>query len=93
MFGKGRLGTRRVLTIFSTNDPCFFPSFLQRNGLFIEWNHIRDLYNKLSTMATHSKGLSLVPKLKFEHVNLTSCSKMRVDLAAQVHGIISVVSM
>ena len=29
-------------------------------------------------------GLSLVPKLKYEHVYLTS-SKMRVDLAAQVY--------
>ena len=27
---------------------------------------------------------NLVPKLKFEHVRLTSFSKMRVDLAAQV---------
>jgi len=29
-------------------------------------------------------GLAMVPKLKYEHVNLTSFSKMRVDLAAQV---------
>ena len=29
-------------------------------------------------------GLSLVPKLKFEHINLSSFSRMRVDLAAQV---------
>ena len=29
-------------------------------------------------------GMSLLPKLKFEHVNLTNFSKMRVDLAAQV---------
>ena len=29
-------------------------------------------------------GLSLVPKLKYEHLHLTSYSKMRVDLAAQV---------
>ena len=35
-------------------------------------------------MATHSQGLSLVPKLKREHVQLTSFSRMRVDLAAQV---------
>ena len=30
-------------------------------------------------------GVSLVPKLKYEHIHLTSFSKMRVDLAAQVH--------
>lgn len=31
-----------------------------------------------------SNGLSLVPKLKYEHINLTSYSRMRVGLAAQV---------
>ena len=31
-----------------------------------------------------STGLSIVPKLKYEHVYLTSFSKMRVDLAAEV---------
>ena len=30
------------------------------------------------------EGTRLVTKLKFEHINLTSYSKMRVDLAAQV---------
>ena len=29
-------------------------------------------------------GLSLVLKLKYEHIHLTSFSRMRVDLAAQV---------
>ena len=29
-------------------------------------------------------GLALVPKLKYEHINLTSFSKMRVDFATQV---------
>ena len=29
-------------------------------------------------------GLALLPKLKYEHVHLSSFSKMRVDLAAQV---------
>lgn len=31
-----------------------------------------------------ASGLSILPKLKYEHVYLTSFSKMRVDLAAQV---------
>ena len=30
-------------------------------------------------------GLRKLPKLKYEHLHLTSFSKMRVDLAAQVH--------
>ena len=29
-------------------------------------------------------GVRMVPKLKLEHISLTSFSKMRVDLAAQV---------
>ena len=40
-----------------------------------------DLYHQDTAKPT---GLRLVPKLKYEHVNLTSFSKMRVDLAAQV---------
>ena len=31
-----------------------------------------------------SEGLALVKKLKYEHIHLSSYSKMRVDLAAQV---------
>ena len=30
-------------------------------------------------------GLRILPKIKYEHIRLTSFSKMRVDLAAQVH--------
>ena len=30
------------------------------------------------------QSLTIVPKLKYEHIFLTSFSKMRVDLAAQV---------
>ena len=56
----------------------------QVNGQFIEWKYLQDLYEKLSATAVSSHGLSLVPKLKREHVQLTSFSRMRVDLAAQV---------
>ena len=35
-------------------------------------------------MGTRSSGLYLISKLKFEHINLTPFSRMRVDLAAQV---------
>ena len=57
---------------------------MQVNDKTIEWKHLRDLYSKLTTMAVQSSGLSLLPKLKLEHVKLTSYSRMRVDLAAQV---------
>ena len=45
------------------------------------WKHLEQLY-ELDTKA--GKGLRLIPKLKYEHLNLTSFSKMRVDLATQV---------
>ena len=54
------------------------------NGQYIEWKQLQELYEKLSGMTVRSLGLSLVPKLKREHVWLTSFSRMRVDLAAQV---------
>lgn len=57
----------------------FASYFVQCNGKGIFWRHIIDLYSRNSVT-----GLSLVPKLKYEHVYLTSFSKMRVDLAAQV---------
>ena len=59
---------------------------MQKNGQFILWKHIRHLYEKMNGMAVQSKGLSLVPKVKMEHINLTSYSRMRVDLAAQVNS-------
>ena len=61
-----------------------FIILLQRHGLFILWKHVKNLYDKTSGMAVQSKGLSLLPKLKLEHIQLTSYSRMRVDLAAQV---------
>ena len=49
----------------------------------ISWKHLTDLYEKNRAQAPDA-GLALLPKLKYEHVHLTSYSKMRVDLAAQV---------
>lgn len=53
----------------------------QCNGKFILWNHLTNLYYQDTKNAM---GLRMLPKLKFEHISLTSFSKMRVDLAAQV---------
>ena len=47
----------------------------------ISWEHVKTLYERDKGKAT---GLAVVPKLKFEHINLTPFAKMRVDLAAQV---------
>ena len=54
------------------------------NGKEIHWNHLKSLYKRNSGAEREAVGLSLVPKLKYEHVHLTSFSKMCVDLAPQV---------
>ena len=46
--------------------------------------HIEQLYHMDSGTQSSTPGLSLVPKLKYEHIYLNSFAKMRVDLAAQV---------
>ena len=50
----------------------------------IEWCHMKELYEKITNVSIASNGISILPKLKQEHINLTSYSRMRVDLAAQV---------
>ena len=43
-----------------------------------------DLYAQDNDRGRVHPGLRKVPKLNCEHIHLTSFSKMRVDLAAQV---------
>lgn len=58
---------------------------LQCNGKEIAWSHLIQLYYANRSQSNQiNPGLALIPKLKYEHINLTSFSKMRVDLAAQV---------
>ena len=57
---------------------------VQIDGQGVYWKHVVDLVHKIQSTAIASGGLSLVPKLKQEHINLTSYSRMRVDLAARV---------
>ena len=54
---------------------------LQFNGKDISWRHIANLYMQDRRPGV---GLTLLPKLKLEHIRLNSFSKMRVDLATQV---------
>ena len=56
----------------------------QCNGKEIIWQHLIDVYKSGTGADRIAPGLSLVPKIKYEHIYLTSFSKMRVDLAAQV---------
>ena len=55
---------------------------VQSDGQTISWKHVTDLYHKDSGKQDTTPRLCLVPKLKYEHVHLTSFSKMQVDLAA-----------
>ena len=58
---------------------------MQNNGQYISWQHLVDLYHKHRGDGTTPRpGLSILHKIKMEHIQLTSYSKMRVDLAAQV---------
>lgn len=57
---------------------------MQCCGQKIDWRLIVKLCETNIGAVTSTPELSLVPKLKLEHVRLTNFSKMRVDLAAQV---------
>jgi hypothetical protein len=81
---------KRYIYVFSdpphlikTTRNCWFSKQrkLWNNGKYISWQHVKDFYDKDNGKCS---GLSMVPKLKYEHLYLTSFSKMRVDLAAQV---------
>ena len=49
------------------------------NGKYLVWDHIRHVFTE-----DLERPLHLLPRLKMEHIKLTSFSKMRVDYAAQV---------
>ena len=60
---------------------CVSPISLQINGKHISWHHLTQLYQKSTT----SSALTLLPKITWGHLHLSSYSRMRVDLAAQVN--------
>jgi hypothetical protein len=53
--------------------------YMWNNSQFLLWKYISDLY-----YSDLELGLHQLPKLTIEHVMLTSYSKMRINLAAQV---------
>ena len=55
---------------------------LQKGGQYISWKSIESLY--LTESATSTPGVRLCHKLTKDHVWLTSYTRMRVNLAAQV---------
>ena len=58
--------------------------YMQVNGKSIQWRHLVDLYERIQNTSVASQGLCILPKLRLK---LTSFSRMRVDLAAQVSSI------
>ena len=50
------------------------------------WQHLLRLYDAKNALGGKSQGLYLLKKLSMEHVHLTSYSRMRVNLAAQVNS-------
>ena len=80
--GTRLMTVRLVLLLYKMQ--LYMYEFIQVNDKTIEWKHLQELHDKLSSMAVQSSGLTLIPKLKREHLHLTSFSRMRVDLAAQV---------
>ena len=71
------------LHLASSHCVLFDALHIQCNGMDISWRHLTELYERNRSRAPDA-GLALLPKLKYEHLHLTSYSKMRVDLAAQV---------
>ena len=53
--------------------------YMWNNGLYVLWQHITSMVYE-----DFDSGLKLLPRLTYEHVNLTAYSVMRVNLAAQV---------
>ena len=73
----GLVTSRMIINILCDNNYYFN---VQKDGKHISWAHLTALYDK----SHFSSGLSLIPKLKKEHLHLNSYSRMRVNLAAQV---------
>ena len=53
-------------------------------GKQISWSKFEKLYQNDKRCGQQATGLHLVSKLKYEHIYLSSFSKMRVDHAAQI---------
>ncbi|KAL5489473.1 hypothetical protein EMCRGX_G018567 [Ephydatia muelleri] len=77
-------------SLYSISDPphlvktmrnCSMSRRLWCNEKDILWSHIQSLYE---TDTASMSGTRLLPKLQYQHISLTSFSKMCVDLAAQV---------
>ena len=74
-FARGKLWVRIKWACIH----CSYDVLLQCNGYSIDWQLVVKLYYRNAGAQTTTPGLSLVPKLTYEHIKLTSFSKMHVD--------------
>ena len=72
--------------LLKTSRNCLYHSgygrctrYMWNNGHELVWSHILDIYSQ-----DQDRPLHLLPRLRAEHIHLTSYSVMRVNLAAQV---------
>ena len=73
-----------LYTLMNIDDAYDILFYIQIRGKPISWRHLEEIYKAKLALSQRSNGLFLIDKLKLEHVQLTSFSRMRVDLAAQV---------
>ena len=66
---------------------------MQCNGQNIDWQLLIELYKANAGRVSETPGVSIVHKLKYEHLHLTNFSKMRVDLPVQVNVVFASASM
>ncbi|PFX17055.1 Transposable element P transposase [Stylophora pistillata] len=69
--------TTRNCLMHSGSGKC--TRYMWNNGQHLLWQHITEIFYQ-----DLDNGLKLLPRLSYEHVNLTPYSAMRVNLAAQV---------
>ena len=69
--------TTRNCLMHSGSGKC--TRYMWNDGQYLLWQHITEIFYH-----DVDNGLKLLPRLSYEHVNLTPYSVMRVNLAAQV---------
>ena len=69
--------TTRNCLMHSGSGKC--TRYMWNDGQYLLWQHITEIFYQ-----DVDNGLKLLPRLSYEHVNLTPYSVMRVNLAAQV---------
>ena len=63
--------------LFNSGCGESFSRLMWNDGKFLIWKHIRDI------VQLNTSGPKIVPKMTEEHINLSSHSKMKVNLAVQ----------